>query len=979
MKNKKLEKCISELNQPIEERNEKIIIDYLKALEPLMTSIKEKSENSEEIIKKLPPLMTYQKFNKNDIIYEYGQKIADIYLILNGNVTIITPKIKEYYMNEEEFIIYLLKLRKNNQKELLNLCIKYNAGIFSFNSELLSDFLFNLEKNRKKIGDIFNNEKIIDEAYDVIKSMRLKRNINNKKIKNYSPEKYLSLSDIDEEIKINSEKIKNKDSHENSKESIENERKLVKLIMYEQISILNKGEIFGDNMIESVNSKMNQTIISLSDCDLVKINKINYNDLMKGSLAKLKNKFYNLILTYKIFMNIPYASFDKKYYNYFKYVKLTKNQMLFKEGDICDKIYFISNGEYELFVDISIQEINKIIIRLKSIVDDLKKFILVERKKILNNNISKKNIYLKLKNNLNQFFNKFEGELNLDDVVHKIKVREINNKKQFLENKLDKYFLTKKRIKLGIFKTRQIIGLNDIINRDEGNICIFNCKCSSFEGELCFAPYKNFLTIYEIEDKVNLYTSELLFQNIYYIIERLLSHKKIIIDDATKKENEIESKLNYDNNKEKIPANKISDKAKINFMNILKNFKNEETSNNNNKYSKKNSPNPHIDIKNIVSNFNNNPHTSKNIYGRNNRIKMKKKLLEHNLSERKEIKEETINENKQNNKIKDEFKIKFKNIRNKNIQDSKSLKFINNYSSRNLSSRKPLLMMKTKSHGVNTIKTNINLNIPMLVINDNEVKVIEDYNQIHENKNKSNYENRVKNSINFNEKMANLFNNNEIKNIILSGDFREKIQKKLNLKLLKKAKNILLKKNKIKSYRKEDKKIIDINEHNFQLILINKDKQTTDNINQEWNSLKNSTSRNLNSIKHIKNESIKFERKINNIIFKKPNQLTTEKNSLELKNKTFNDFKSGKKEKSNSQNLFFKNTFLKKNLSDFPFLNESKSSEKNYKNFIPSSIRNKIYHLRNLRKIKNRFIQTPNSFMNSFNSFKRKMEKLNII
>ena len=177
MKNKKLEKCISELNLPIEERNEKIIIDYLKTLEPLMTSIKEKSENSEEIIKKLPPLMTYQKFNKNDIIYEYGQKIADIYLILNGNVTIITPKIKEYYMNEEEFIIYLLKLRKNNQKELLNLCIKYNAGIFSFNSELLSDFLFNLEKNRKKIGDIFNNEKIIDEAYDVIKSMRLKRNL----------------------------------------------------------------------------------------------------------------------------------------------------------------------------------------------------------------------------------------------------------------------------------------------------------------------------------------------------------------------------------------------------------------------------------------------------------------------------------------------------------------------------------------------------------------------------------------------------------------------------------------------------------------------------------------------------------------------------------------------------------------------------------------------------------------------------------
>ena len=978
MQNRKLEKCISELNKPNEERNEKIIIDYLKTLEPLMALIKEKSENTEEIIRKLPSIMTYQKYNQNDIIYQYGEKIFDVYLILNGNVSILTPKFNEYYMNEEEFIIYLLKLRKNNQKELLNICIKYNAGNFSFNSELLSDFLFNLEKNRKKIGVIFKNEKIIDEANEVIKSMRLKRNINNNKMKNYSPDNYISLSDVDEKIKINTQKIKNKDSHENSMEKDENERKLVKILIYEQTSTLSKGEVFGENMIESANNKMNHTIISLSDCDIVKINKINYNDLMKVSLAKLKNKFYNLILTYKIFENIPFASFNKKYYNYFKYIKLTKNQLLFKEGDICDNIYFISKGEYELYVDINIHEINKIIIRSKSMIDDLKKFILIERKKILNSNISKKNIYLKLKNNLNQFFNKFESEINLDEIIRRIKTKEINSKKHFLENKLDKYFLTKRRIKLGIFKTRQIIGLNDIINRDEGNTCIFNCKCSSFEGELCYAPYKNFLTIYEIEDKVNLYTSELLFQNIYYIIERLLSHKKIIIDDAAKKENEIESKFNHEDNKEKIPKNKISDKAKINFMNILKNFKNEETAcNNNNKYSKKNSPNPLLDIKNIVFNSINSPHSNKNIYDRNNRIKIKNKLLEHNLSEKKYTKEETIDEN---NKIKEEIKNKFKNIKIKNIQSSKSLKFINSFSSRNLSSRKSLMMNKTKSHGVNTLKTNINLNIPMLVINDNEVKVREDLKQIHKIDNKKYYEKFMKNSNNLNEKMANLFNNNELKNIIFSVDFKEIIEKKLNLKLIQKAKYLILKKNKMKVYQKDDKKILDISDKNFQLILTNKKKETTNNINQDWFNLKNNTSRNLNSIKHIKKESIKFERNVNSIIKnKRQEQLTTDKISLDSKNKTFNNFNSEKKENSPSQNLLFKNTFLKKNLSDFPFLNETNSLEKNYKNFIPRRIRNKLYHLKNLRKRKNRFIQTPDSFMNSFNSFKRKMEKLNII
>ena len=122
-----LDKCIVEFNKPLKERNNEIIMDYLKSFKSLMKSMQEKYENNEEILFKLLPLMILEKYNQNDLLIEYGTKWTDIYLILNGNVSVLTPKIHEYYMDEDEFILHLLKLRKNNQIDLLNLCIKYNA------------------------------------------------------------------------------------------------------------------------------------------------------------------------------------------------------------------------------------------------------------------------------------------------------------------------------------------------------------------------------------------------------------------------------------------------------------------------------------------------------------------------------------------------------------------------------------------------------------------------------------------------------------------------------------------------------------------------------------------------------------------------------------------------------------------------------------------------------------------------------------
>ena len=138
----KLEKCIKELKKPIENRDHSFIIDYIKTLESFMNLIQERNEDTEDIIIKISKIMNLQTNITNDLIIQYGERGNFFYIILKGTIAILVPKFTEYYMNEEQFIFYLLKLRKNNQRELVNQCIKYNGIHFSYLNDYLMDLVF---------------------------------------------------------------------------------------------------------------------------------------------------------------------------------------------------------------------------------------------------------------------------------------------------------------------------------------------------------------------------------------------------------------------------------------------------------------------------------------------------------------------------------------------------------------------------------------------------------------------------------------------------------------------------------------------------------------------------------------------------------------------------------------------------------------------------------------------------------------------
>ena len=357
----------------------------------------------------------------------------------------------------------------------------------------------------------------------------------------------------------------------------------------------------------------------------------------------------------------------------------------------------------------------------------------------------------------------------------------------------------------------------------------------------------------------------------------------------------------------------------------------------------------------------------------------------YNLSDKLDTKEEN-NENT-SNIIKSINKNALTNISNKSnnsfnsFNDLKNLKFINQVNTWNYSSNSSKIL---KSHGIN-INTNEKSEIPILVINDNVVNINDNMKDIYNRTSYDsfmNYMNHFKNKDN-----TALINNNELKNIILFGDFSEKIEKKLNYKILKKTRNYILKRKKFKTPLKREDNLSNLSEINFKLTPFNSEKNILNN-NRYSNYFKKNLSRNIKDIKHIIKNSNNQNKKFKEIIINKRDKLNdknniSDKKDINTNNKTFS---YQRKERHKINNFLFKNPFLNENLSSvFLFEDKGKDNNDNDNNDnnkkVYPKLKERFLYLNRIKNMKkrNEFIQTPNSFLSSFQIFKRKMRKLNII
>ena len=377
--------------------NEKII-KFLYNLEPFNSRLNLCLENNkEDCIRRFIYDFKNEIFEKNTIIYKYGDEANKFFIIEEGKVDLIFPYYEYVDLNIDEYYIYLLTLRRFNEIEILNEIILLNNKIYlddidknftfddwiktAFNTlikmELISEIIndetwkndiINIKFNKNENDILFNaNIKTFDNSEIKESILRIKNELNLtikycfpeiykevKKDNSYLQRKIIDKSDFD-----NSNLIK-KIVNVTTKEYIERikikkisnsnlKNKKIKIINYLHINTLNSGEHFGDIQQDYMH------IFTYEEIEKTKNNNVNFTlhqfDLFRNMSVISKEKCILGCISKKTYFSSLKRFSDK--FNSFKSNFLLENQLfkginnenLLKTFSLCFKEKNIKQGE----------------------------------------------------------------------------------------------------------------------------------------------------------------------------------------------------------------------------------------------------------------------------------------------------------------------------------------------------------------------------------------------------------------------------------------------------------------------------------------------------------------------------------------------------------------------------------------------------------------------------------------------------------
>ena len=112
--------------EQIEQRTKNLL-----KLEPFFPEFnKLMDKKGEQIISEISCASNENFFEKNKIIYNYGDEADKFYIIIQGEVELFFPFTEEVDMNIDEFYIYILRLRRYGEIEMLNDVLLLNEEKF---------------------------------------------------------------------------------------------------------------------------------------------------------------------------------------------------------------------------------------------------------------------------------------------------------------------------------------------------------------------------------------------------------------------------------------------------------------------------------------------------------------------------------------------------------------------------------------------------------------------------------------------------------------------------------------------------------------------------------------------------------------------------------------------------------------------------------------------------------------------------------
>ena len=119
-------------------------------LEPFFTDFNNNIEKKgKEIIKEISNECKEEKYEEDKVIFRYGEEADRFFIINKGEVSLYFPFTERLDMNIDEYYIYILRLRRYNEIEMLNNVLLLNHGEFmvgfdeGFNIDIYINKLYN--------------------------------------------------------------------------------------------------------------------------------------------------------------------------------------------------------------------------------------------------------------------------------------------------------------------------------------------------------------------------------------------------------------------------------------------------------------------------------------------------------------------------------------------------------------------------------------------------------------------------------------------------------------------------------------------------------------------------------------------------------------------------------------------------------------------------------------------------------------------
>ena len=457
-----LELCIHCLTKQTRNFSDiQLINGYLFFMNEFINLIKKQDESHlNDYLQIISMYMGYERYEKNQIICKYGDKGRKAYIVLQGKMDILIKQNRKMRIIEHDYINYIAALLRYQEYGLLSLVLKenyeeYPLEIIDPNKKTKEDDGDNTDKERENVqnGTTYFTWKASEckkkEEVIQLTPMQLLQMIE---------PKYKELSKHKDKEIINSVSSDEYIARINNYTEItpQNEfhpkyrgKKILTLTIYSYLKIITKqaGSLIGEIALSDPMALRSASMITSDVCHLGTINKQSYNLSLKSCAEKQRRQNLFFIQSFQLFSSIPIFILGKRYFNNFIFSKIEKGCTLMKENKPDESIYLLKEGEFEVSLNGSLNDLNE----LKYLMNH-KKCQLQHKKYIQNSEKKQKEL------------------MYFDNLMR--------DNPQF-----KKEFYTKRRIIIGAISAPDIIGLSEY-KYNEDDKCIFSVECKSSKGEM---------------------------------------------------------------------------------------------------------------------------------------------------------------------------------------------------------------------------------------------------------------------------------------------------------------------------------------------------------------------------------------------------------------------------------------------------------------------------------------------------------------